>query len=287
LKLLLAGIRLIEYLHHNSTTMKVEVKELVTFEQFDEISELQKKIWNLSERDMISTITLKALTMNYPPMGLVLGAYVDNKLTGFSICLPTRETSTIYGLIMGVLPEFQNSEIGNFMGLKTLELCRKQNITKICWTYEPLESAHGHLYLNKWGAIVVRYQQNYYHLKDDFNKKLPMDRFIVDCNLHSNRVIERVKKKIEMRPLEKALNLFPLADGNVFPKEKAVLVRIPADFQKLKNEKIDEAIQYRHTTRIIFEEYITKQSYFIAELISGELNGERQSYYLLEKRSYI
>jgi predicted GNAT superfamily acetyltransferase len=283
----MAGVRLIEYLHHKYTTMKVEVKELVTFEQFDEISELQKKIWNLSERDMISTITLKALTMNYPPMGLVLGAYIDNHLSGFSVCFPTRETGTLYGLIMGVLPELQNSEIGNFIGLKILELCRKQNITKICWTYEPLESLHGHLYLNKWGAVVVRYQQNYYQLKDDLNKKLPMDRFIVDCNLQSNRVIERVKKKFEMRPLEIALNQFPLADGKVFPSDKAVLVRIPADFQKLKKENIDEALQYRNATRIIFEEYITKQSYFIAELISGEVNGERHSYYLLEKRSYI
>jgi predicted GNAT superfamily acetyltransferase len=267
--------------------MKIEVKEINSFEQFELISDLQSKIWSLSDRDIVSTITLKAMTMTYPPMGLVLGAFDANRLVGFVVCLPTREPGTLYGLIMGVLPEYQNSDIGNHMGIKILDWCRKKNISKICWTFEPLESAHGHLYLNKWGAVVVRYQQNYYQLRGDFNKQLPMDRFIVDCNILSKRVIDRISQKIESIQLKEALMKFPVADKNNFPDEKSVLVRIPANYQKLKNENIDEAHQYRLTTRSIFEEYIGSRSYFIAELITGEIDGTRQSFYLMENRSYI
>jgi len=53
----------------------------------------------------------------------------------------------MYGLIMGVLPEFQNSEVGNKLGAKIFEICLKENITKFCWTFEPLDSMLGHLYL--------------------------------------------------------------------------------------------------------------------------------------------
>ncbi len=248
---------------------------------------LQDKIWNLSEQDKISTITLKALTMKYPLMGLILGAYHNFKIIGFVICLPTRETNTMYGLIMGVLPEYQNSDVGNQLGLKILEIGKKENITKMIWTFEPLESSLGHLYLNKWGAVVVRYQKDYYQLKNELNKEFPLDRFIVDCNLHSPRVVEKITNGIKLRSFKNALKEFPLAEYNYFPKEKSVLVKIPSNFSKLKNDDINQTIEYRKITRKIFEEYINKRAYFIAELITGEVNGERQNYYLLEKRSYI
>ena len=267
--------------------MEIVIKELVTFEQFEEIAELQEKIWNLSDRDKISTITLKAITMKYPLMGLVLGAYYSNKLIGFVICLPTREPNTMYGLIMGVLPEFQNSDVGNQLGMKILEIGVRENISKMSWTFEPLESALGHLYLNKWGAIVVRYQKDYYQLKNEINKNFPLDRFIVDCHLQSPRVIDKIKNRMKMRNLTDALKEFPVVNTDKFPKEKSVLVKIPSNFSKLSNGNHNLALELRNSTRIIFEEYINKRAFFIAELISGELEGERQNYYLLEKRSYI
>jgi len=267
--------------------MGIEFKELVSFDQFEEISNLQFKIWNLSDRDIISTITLKALTLNYPIMGLVIGAYDENKMVGFVICMPTREPNTLYGLIMGVLPEYQNSDIGNKLGIKVLELCLKQNVSKIFWTFEPLESQLGHLYLNKWGAVVSRYAQNYYQLKDELNNKFPLDRFIVDCTLQSNRVIERINKRIKARSVKEALNEYPVANEFHFPDEKSVLVQIPSNISKLKIEEPDKISEYRNSTRLIFEEYINNRSYFIAEMFSEVMGGERQNYYLMEKRSYI
>lgn len=267
--------------------MEIEIKELSSFKQFEEIAKLQEKIWNLSDRDKISTITLKALTMKYPVMGLILGAYHHNKIIGFVICMPTREPSTMYGLIMGVLPEYENSEVGNQLGVKILEIGNKENINKMSWTFEPLESKLGHLYLNKWGAIVVKYQKDYYQLKNEFNKNFPLDRFIVDCHLQSSRVIEKINKTIKMRSVETALTNFPLAQSNYFPNEKSVLVEIPSNFNQLKKNDLKKTIEFRKATRTIFEEYINKRTYFIAELITGEKNGERQNYYLLEKRSYI
>jgi len=267
--------------------MEIDFKELVSFDQFEEISELQYKIWNLSDRDIISTISLKALTLNYPIMGMVLGAFAENKMVGFVICMPTREPNTLYGLIMGVFPEYQNSEIGNKLCIKVLEICLKQNVNKIFWTFEPLESQLGHLYLNKWGAVVSRYAQNYYQLKDELNNKFPLDRFIVDCTLQSSRVIERINKRIKARSVKDALNEYPVANGNIYPDEKSVLVQIPSSFSKLKNDAMDRIIEYRKSTRLIFEEYINKRSYFIAEMFSEVINGERQNYYLMENRSYI
>jgi predicted GNAT superfamily acetyltransferase len=267
--------------------MEIEIKELVSFEQFSEVSELQNKIWGLKDRDIISTISLRAYTMDYPLMGLLLGAYYNKKMVGFVICLPTREPQTLYGLIMGVLPECQNSEVGYKLGLKVLEKCNQQNVTKICWTFEPLDSLLGHLYLNKWGSVVIKYEQNYYQLEDEVNKDLPLDRFVADCNLQSPRVITRVNNIVKNNNLAEAIANYHIADGQHFSDEKSVLVKIPSDFQKLKNTNLAEAIKFRMNTRAIFEEYINKRSYFIAEMFTDIVNGERQNYYLLEKRNYI
>jgi predicted GNAT superfamily acetyltransferase len=267
--------------------MEIECKELDSFKQFEELSKLQREIWKLSDLDIISTITLKALSMKYPLMGLVMGAFVDEKIVGFVICVPTRETSTLYGLIMGILPEYQKQDIGNKLGIKILEKCLKQGINKICWTFDPLDCVLGHLYLNKWGAVAVKYEKDCYQLVDEQNSKIPQDRFIVDCNLNSNRVIERINKKIELVSLKEAMLHYPVACEDSFPDSLNVLVKIPNNFTKAKISNPETALIQRIQTRTVFDEFITKRKYFIASMLMDEIDGERQFYYLLEKRSYI
>lgn len=267
--------------------MDILVKEIDSFEQFEELAQLQKNIWHLSDRDQISTITLRTLSMEYPIMGIMLGAYHNKKMVGFAVCTPTRESNTLYGMIMGVLPEYHNFEVGNQLGLKILEKCNKENISKICWTYEPLDSRLGHLYLNKWGAIAIKYKANYYQLKDEHNSKLPLDRFIVDCHLQSPRITKRINKEIESLSLSQALSEFPVADANNFPDHPSVLVKIPSDFNKLKQTNLEEAIAFRMSTRLVFEEYINNRAYFIAGMFFEKADGKRENFYLMEKRNYL
>jgi predicted GNAT superfamily acetyltransferase len=267
--------------------MDITIKELSSFEEFEEIASLQDRIWHLSDKDKISTITLRSLSMTYPLMGIILGAFHSETMVGFVICMPTREPQTLYGLIMGVLPDYQNSEVGNQLGIKVLEKCLQQNITKICWTYDPLESLHGHLYLNKWGGVVVSYEQNYYQLKNEHTNKIPMDRFIVDCNLKTKRVIERISQKVIPPSVSDVLLKYPIATSSNMPNANEVLVRIPQNFKKLESTQKEQAYASRMETRSIFEEYINKRSYFITNMYSEEMNGERQNYYLMEKRNYL
>jgi Uncharacterized conserved protein len=267
--------------------MNIIVKELDSFGQFEDLARLQKSIWHLSDSDQISTITMRALSMKYPVMGLLLGAYHDQRMIGFVVCMPTREFSTLYGMIMGVLPEYQNSEVGYKLGLKVLEICNKQGVTKICWTYDPLDSRLGHLYLNKWGAIAIRYEADYYQLKDEYNSKVPLDRFIVDCNLQSSRVIGKINKDIEPLTLTQAIKEFPVATANYFPDAPSVLVKIPSNFNELKKSDLEEAIEARMNTRTIFEEYINTRAFFIAGLFSEKIGNQRENYYLMEKRNYL
>jgi predicted GNAT superfamily acetyltransferase len=267
--------------------MEIVIKELDSFEQFEELGKLQREIWNLSDRDQISTITLRSLSMKYPIMGLMLGAYHNSNMVGFVVCMPTRESNTLYGMIMGVRPEYRNFEVGNKLGLKVLEECNRQNIDKICWTFEPLDSRLGHLYINKWGAVAIKYEPGYYQLKDEVNSKLPLDRFIVDCHLQSARVINRVNKDAKPLSLSQALLQYPIADDNNYPDHPSVLVKIPSDFNVLKQNNLDEAIAFRMRTRLVFDEYINNRAYFIAGMYSEKKDGMRQNYYLMEKRNYL
>ncbi|MCK4662977.1 MAG: GNAT family N-acetyltransferase [Bacteroidales bacterium] len=260
------------------------IKELNTFEQFKDCYHLQDKIWNLSDKDKISAITLKALTMRYPQMGIVIGAFIE-KMIGFAVFFPTQEVNTLYGHIIGVLKEYADANIGVKMLMKAQEICSEREIIKICWTYEPLEGRNANLYINKMGAIAVKYEEEYFEVEDELNRGFPIDRFIVDWNIQSKRVVDRINKKTEKKSLSDIIKLYKTVTNHYFPNDKTVLVEIPSDLQKIKKENMTKAIEYRMNTRKIFNEYLNNRGFIISELYSEIINNERRNYYLLEKRN--
>lgn len=268
--------------------MNIDIKELKTHDQFLEVLDLQEKIWHLSDKDKISPITLRALAMEYPLMGISLGAYHQSTMVGFVICLPTREPNTIFGLIMGILPEYEGKYIGDKLNNKILEFCQRKGITKICWTFEPLEKNLAQFYIEKYGAIVVKYKEDYYYVEDEINKGLPIDRFIADCNPLSSRVTERIQKKarkeLSMADIKKN---YQIATSSYAPEKGPVLVEIPSNFQKLKKENPENALAYRLNTRKLFNEYINSKGYYISDFYSAIENGQKRYFYLLEKKSFI
>jgi predicted GNAT superfamily acetyltransferase len=75
----------------------------------------------------------------------------------------------------------------------------------------------------------------------------------------------------------------PVAQSGCMPVADRILVQIPADLQVLKQTDRDAAIATRQETRLLFSEYINRRGYRCRTLISGQLQGELQNYYLLER----
>ena len=119
------------------------------------------------------------------------------------------------------------------------------DVEKIFWTFDPLESANAHLYLRKLGGIITRYLIDYYgDVNSGMHKGLSTDRAIVEWNINDRHV----KDKITNYSLDN--------NSDQFSHDSACkeYVEIPLNIQALKKSRPEKAMQWRERTRIFFKQ---------------------------------
>lgn len=257
--------------------MTPELRHITSQKDIDACIKLQQLIWGLDDIGTTSPITLKALTMTKPEMGVLLGAFDRDRLLGFSLTMGTLEPHTAYGHMLGVSPEHQNQGIGRSIQLAVQNELLKRDITRMYWTFEPLESRNSYLYLNKIGGVVTAYEQNYYHVENQMQKDLPLDRMVLSLNLTSPNISQK------RLTLEEAERLYPVATPASMPKTPEVLVPIPTDISTLIENYPQKALQVRLESRAIFTEYINNRGYKGVHVINEQSGSSPTSYFMLKK----
>ncbi len=285
----------------------IRIESLYQIEEFHACEELQKRIWDMDDIDVVPAHLLLTARKNG---GLVLGAFNEQgEMVGFVFgFLCTRESTSEdqsasprlkhCSHMMGVLPEYQTKGIGYLLKLRQREHALSQGLDLVSWTYDPLESANANLNICKLGVVCDKYLRDIYgDLRDALNVGLPTDRLQVEWWVDSQRVAERVERRGERLGLDEALeggtkhaNVTTVApDGLLRPSvyhlslaAKDVLVEVPADFQSIKAADASLAAEWRVHTREIFEHYFAA-GYVAAEFISEVREGSRHSYYVLKQ----
>jgi chorismate synthase len=264
--------------------MDISIRELHSDKDIQDCIELQGEIWGLTEAGKMSPVTLKALAMEYPPIGILLGAFSNEKIIAFQIIFPTLEHGTVYGHMLGILKDYRDMNIGYLMQKNLFELLRKKKVKRIVWTYEPLEGRNANNYIVKSGGTVIRYLQEHYAGDVDImSGGMPMDRFLMAVDLNCQRVMDALEGNFHRERLDEDLASIPVATVDSMPDVPEVLVRIPGDLQKMKKENLAEALAYRYDTRHIFTEYINRRGYVSERFLTGDVEGERRNYYILTK----
>ncbi|MCB2187874.1 MAG: hypothetical protein KQJ78_15745 [Deltaproteobacteria bacterium] len=92
--------------------MDLEIRELTTPAELEEVVRLQMLVGGLPERHVTSPITLKTLTLPYPRVGLALGAFAGERLVGFTLSFYAAQPELAFGFMLIVDPEFQNLGAG-------------------------------------------------------------------------------------------------------------------------------------------------------------------------------
>ncbi len=215
--------------------------------------------------------------MTDPLMGLILGGFVDDELVGFGLVMAALEPHTAYGHMLGVLEEHRQTGLGQMLQHAVVKALQEKGITRMYWTYEPLESRNTHIYLNKAGAVVTAYKEACFEVDCDMHRGLPLDRLMAYVDLDNPAIPERVES------LDEALKLYSVATEEDMSDADTVLVQIPGSLDAMKKEHMDEASKARFSTRAIFTEYLNQRGYVGQRLVTGEQDGERQSYYVLER----
>lgn len=185
------------------------------------------------------------------------------------------------------------------------QMVRHQGLDLITWTYDPLLSQNAFLNISRLGAVSCTYKRNLYgEMRDGLNAGLPSDRFQVDWWINTQRVQHRLSRQARP-PLNLSsvlsagapvINPAQAGDRGRHPApsaepfelhqdtgdgtpETVLLVEIPADFQSLRSDHPELALEWRWHTRRLFED-LFQQGYWVTDFI--HIPGEQaRSFYVL------
>lgn len=274
-------------------------------EEIAAAEEVQRVTWTMTDLDIIPAHALHAMQHSG---AVLLGAFDGERVVGFAFgVLGTEENPNrvdqvaaarlkMYSVIAGVLPDYQQHDIGYRLKMAQRDFAIRIGIRLITWTYDPLESLNARFNIGKLGAICHRYLRHFHGDMTGINTGLPTDRFEVEWWVTQNRVAARAERK--WRPLKlEAL----LAGGAVLVNEATVnesglpvpplnyvsrpgnlmLVEIPANFQGIKRADMPLALRWRMHTRDVFEKMFDS-GFIVTDFVPYvDEQGNQRSYYLL------
>ncbi|HEY9247259.1 MAG TPA: GNAT family N-acetyltransferase [Candidatus Methanoperedens sp.] len=236
------------------------IKRLEEMGEFYELLIVQRDAWGFEEIDVLPPHTLKAVSSLMGPNGIVLGYFIDEKLIGYLLTFPTSNPGEILLDMLAVSPDYQGKGVGYDLMLELRKTMLAQNINKIFWTYDPLESVNANLYIKKLGGIIFRHLIDYYGSIDSrIHSGLPTDRFMVEWKIRSRHVENKIK------------NINEEVDY-VYDNRETRHVEIPLNIQELKKKDINLAIEWRMKTRKLFDEYIEKKKLKGLDFITDRIN---------------
>ncbi|HEU5138789.1 MAG TPA: GNAT family N-acetyltransferase [Bacillales bacterium] len=271
------------------------VKQLQSLDELKEMQELERAVWGMEPIPVHQTFTAAKNG------GIILGAYVNGEMAGFSYSFPGFQDGQTYlcSHMLGVDPGYQNQGLGLLLKEKQREIALGKGYTLITWTFDPLLSLNAYLNLHKLRGVASQYTENLYGAMDDsLNQGLPTDRFTVSWWIDSEHV-DTDQTELNGPPLDKNFILLDFAVGECgyplagslsdrFPVKvqtgDAWYVPIPADFQKMKTSHPEWALDWRLKTRRIFQDLLDQG--FNAVDLKRDIDGIC-GYYLFVRKEQL
>src|SRR5271156_3579382 len=170
------------------TPTNIHIQPLTTLEHFERCVVLQLEVWGYSDGDVIPR---RVFVVAQRIGGQVIGAFHQDTLMGFAMSLPGYRDGLPYlhSHMLAVLPQYRNAGIGRRLKLAQRDDAIARGFDLMEWTFDPLEIRNSHLNINRLGAIVRRYQPDFYGPSSSpLQGGLPTDRLYAEWWLRSGRV---------------------------------------------------------------------------------------------------
>lgn len=182
-----------------TTPTPVTVRPLKSLDDFYNFQELQRRIWQSGEDDVIPIHVLVTQAKNG---GLLQGAFVEEGaastggMVGMAFGWPGFDRRTesprlkFCSHIAGVLPNWHGQGIGLRLKLAQREHLLAEGLMEwMTWTYDPLQRVNAIFNIHRLGATCNTYYRDVYGPMDDaLNAGLPTDRCQVEWHMQSKRV---------------------------------------------------------------------------------------------------
>jgi chorismate synthase len=263
-------------------------------EEFRQVEELQRQIWGLEEEPSLSPGLQRAVQDNG---GIVLGAFVDIYLVGFTFGFLGWDGETLYHYshLTGVRPEYQHHGVGFHLKLAQRSEVAAYGLPEIRWNFDPLQARSAALFLRGLGARPDRYYVHYYgQISDRVHRGQETDRLRTIWRIDDPRVVERIAGA-RPRPEEEQARWasstalldseegphglrWPVAVRE--PSGKGAVLEIPFDLALLQEHDPDGARRWRHAVRDAFRAALDL-GWTIDDFAVVRIDHERRAGYFL------
>ena len=270
----------------------MHIRTLTTLDDCRRVVALEKLVWGYTDAEDV--VPAPVLIVTIKRGGVLLGAF-DNEgeMTGFVYSIPgwKQGQPTQWSHMLGVVADARSAGLGRRLKLAQREATLAMGITLIEWTYDPLQALNAHLNFGKLGIVVEEYEENIYgESSSPLHRGSPTDRFLAEWRLTEPHVLRRIG--VESGPLMRDASVMsaPVVNpskpgpwlepgtGELAHEERRVLVEIPVGFNDMQAAAPDLALEWRMTTRRIFQSYFRRGYRAVDFFLSREA---RRGHYLL------
>jgi len=272
-----------------------EIRPFRTIQDFRDCVALQEETWGHGFSERVAPAILKVAQILG---GVSAGAWeADGSLVGFVFGMTgVRDGEVVHWSdMLAVRRGLRDTGLGARLKAYQRDVLLESGVTKMFWTFDPLQSRNAYLNFAKLGIVVREYARDMYGQTDSpLHRGIGTDRLIALWLMDSPRVARRVRGD-ERGPSAEEAGGGPaaLADkggGGDLPvpgepdlglDAPHVRVAVPSDVSEIMAASMELAVAWREATRAALVHYLDR-GYEIREFLRGQATSH---YLLIRERS--
>ena len=195
----------------------IEIRSCRGFDELEACVQLEIETWGYDASEIIPR---KAFVVAQKIGGQVIGAFDSSisgkkdapeaqSIVGFAMSLPGVKTghgdpeAYLHSHMLAVHEGYRDRGLGAQLKRAQRSEALSRGIRHMEWTFDPLEIKNAYLNIHRLGAIVCRYEENFYGVSSSrLQGGLPTDRLFAEWRLDS----PRVQARLEERPAAKYIS---------------------------------------------------------------------------------
>jgi predicted GNAT superfamily acetyltransferase len=247
------------------------IRDFEQFSDYDACERLQMEVWSFPPSEAVPAMHLVAL---HRFGGVCIGAFDGDCMVGFVCGFTAIVKGSVFhhSHMLAVLSDYRGGRLGEKLKWAQRERVRREGLALINWTFDPLQAPNANLNINRLCAIARKYRVNLYGESDSpLHGGIPTDRFEVEWSLESHSVIDAERGDY---PDWTGWEGLPCVNPTVYSasgllttsgeelrldlEEPIVLVEIPRTITAVMSKDKELVLDWRLTTRRIFQVYFER-----------------------------